>query len=166
MTSLFNPLPGQPEIRCDKPLLKLTRRKRLRGVRRQEHKLGMNACDVTSFPNYHPPTHPPTHSLTHPPTRPPPHTQHIMYSTNLAGCYRCTFIYMRDLSSYYYSISLFGQCPRHFMKKKFPEFSLKFPRERNKKKLLVVLECLKDRAFDSTDCLSSFVIMLLARSIV
>ena len=29
-----------------------------------------------------------------------------------------------------------------------------------------VLECLKDRAFDSTDCLYSFVIMLLPRSVV
>ena len=31
----------------------------------------------------------------------------------------------------------------------------------NTKKLLVVLECLKDRAFDSTDCLRLFVIMTL-----
>ena len=36
----------------------------------------------------------------------------------------------------------------------------------NTEELLVVLECLKDRAFDSTDCLSSFVIMPLARSVV
>ena len=34
------------------------------------------------------------------------------------------------------------------------------------KKLLVVLECLKDRAFDSADCLCLFVIMRLARSVV
>ena len=33
------------------------------------------------------------------------------------------------------------------------------------KKLLVVLECLKDCAFDSTDCLRSFVIMPLSRSV-
>ena len=36
----------------------------------------------------------------------------------------------------------------------------------NTRKLLVVLECLKDGAFDSTDCLHSFVIMPLARSVV
>ena len=35
----------------------------------------------------------------------------------------------------------------------------------NTKKLLVVLECLKDRAFDSTDCLRSLVIMPLARPV-
>ena len=29
----------------------------------------------------------------------------------------------------------------------------------NAKKLLIVLECLKDRAFDSADCLRSLVIM-------
>ena len=34
----------------------------------------------------------------------------------------------------------------------------------NTKKLLVVLECLKDRTCESADCLCSFVIMLLARS--
>ena len=34
------------------------------------------------------------------------------------------------------------------------------------KNLLVVLECLKDRAFDSTYCLPSFVIMPLTRSVV
>ena len=34
------------------------------------------------------------------------------------------------------------------------------------KKLLVVLECLKDRAFHSTDCLRSFVITPLTRSVV
>ena len=34
------------------------------------------------------------------------------------------------------------------------------------KKLLVVLECLKDRAFDSADYLCSFVIMPLMRSVV
>ena len=36
----------------------------------------------------------------------------------------------------------------------------------NTKKLVVVLECLKDRAFDSADCLRSFVIIPLARSVV
>ena len=34
------------------------------------------------------------------------------------------------------------------------------------KKLLVALECLKDRAFDSADCLRSFVIMPHASSVV
>ena len=33
------------------------------------------------------------------------------------------------------------------------------------KKLLVVLECLKDPAFDSTDCLCLFIIMPLTRSV-
>ena len=36
----------------------------------------------------------------------------------------------------------------------------------NTKKLLVVLECLKNRAFDSADCLCSFIIMPRARSVV
>ena len=36
----------------------------------------------------------------------------------------------------------------------------------NTKKLLVVLECLNDRAFNSADCLCSFVIIPLARSVV
>ena len=36
----------------------------------------------------------------------------------------------------------------------------------NTKKLHVVLECLRDRIFDSVDCLRSFVIMPLTRSVV
>ena len=36
----------------------------------------------------------------------------------------------------------------------------------NTKKLLVVLEWLKDHAFDSADCLRSFITMPLARSVV
>ena len=34
------------------------------------------------------------------------------------------------------------------------------------KERLVLLECLKDHAFDSTDCLRSFIIIPLARSVV
>ena len=34
------------------------------------------------------------------------------------------------------------------------------------RELLVVLECLKDCAFDSADCLCSFAIMPLARAVV
>ena len=46
------------------------------------------------------------------------------------------------------------------------EFYLLVGNKLNTKKLLVVLECLKDHAFDSADCLRSFVIMPLVRSVV
>ena len=46
------------------------------------------------------------------------------------------------------------------------EFYLLVGNKLNTKKLLVVLECLKDHAFDSADCLRSFIIMPLARSVV
>ena len=36
----------------------------------------------------------------------------------------------------------------------------------NTKKLFVVLECFKDHTFDSADCLCSFGIMPLAKSVV
>ena len=45
-------------------------------------------------------------------------------------------------------------------------FTYSVPTYLNTKKLLVVLECVKDHAFDSTDCLRSCVIMPLTRSVV
>ena len=50
-------------------------------------------------------------------------------------------------------------CERH-------QFYLLVGDKLTSKKLLLVLECLKDRAFDSADCLSSCIIMPLAKSVV